>query len=524
MPDSLTAVLTRLVYVPDGGMVHPGLPVEWVLAVLALMTAMLALSLRPVLTGQAGSGGEISLPLHRGVFAWLLHHRWVLVSLRIAMAAVFLLVIAAGLFGTPVPERNLATVLTWTIWWSAVVISVFFVGTVWCAVCPWDSLAGWLVRRRLWRRGSRTASLNLRVPRAFRNIWPALWMFIGLTWLELGAGVTVSPYATALLALLMVVLATVSLAVYERKAFCRYFCPVGRTLGAYAGMSPLALRPIEQATCEQCKTLDCYHGTEDIEPCPTHLVMGSLTQSTYCTSCGACVQSCPHDNVAWRLRRVGSEIVSAARPHRDEAWFALGLLALTLFHGFTMMPYWEGLMSRLAMAIGDSGRLLASFSIGMFTSILLIVMFYAVTIWLVRRVARRATEYWRIFAALAFINLPLAFAFHLAHNLNHLVREAHGFWSVVANPLGEGTLPLSMHELHLRHMNPLLPGDVVATLQALLVLFGFWLALRITRVRVARLYGDGRSAHLAVIPVWIYILGASLTSLWLLMQPMVMRM
>lgn len=523
MLESLTDTLARLVYVPEAGMVHPGLPVEWVLAILLLMAGLLAASLRPLVSGAAGSGG-MAFPLYRGVFSWLLHHKWILLSLRIVMAAIFLLVIVAGLFGTPVPERNLATMLTWTIWWSAVVISVFFIGTAWCAVCPWDSIAGWLVRRRLWRRGSASSSLGLRVPRSLRNIWPALWMFIGLTWLELGIGVTVSPYATALLALLMVVLATISLAVYERKAFCRYFCAVGRTLGAYTGMSPLALRPIDQTTCNNCKTLECFHGTADIEPCPTHLVMGSLSQSTYCTSCGACVQSCPHQNVAWQVRPVGSEIVAAARPHRDEAWFALGLLALTLFHGFTMMPYWEGIMSRLAMAIGDSGRLLTSFTLGMIVSILLIVGLYVATVWLVRRLARIDVEYWRVFAALAFINLPLAFSFHLAHNLNHLVREAHGFWSVVANPLGEGTLPLSMGELHMRHMNPLLSGDVVATLQSLLVLFGFWLALRIARVRMARLCDDGRSATLAVIPAWAFILVVSLSSLWLLMQPMVMRM
>ncbi len=57
------------------------------------------------------------------------------------MVVAFLLIIYAGLYRTPVAERNLATVLTWNIWWAGLVISVFFLGSSWCAVCPWDTLA-----------------------------------------------------------------------------------------------------------------------------------------------------------------------------------------------------------------------------------------------------------------------------------------------------------------------------------------------------------------------------------------------
>jgi polyferredoxin len=152
-------------------------------------------------------------------------------ALKLVTVALFLLVIAAGLFGTPIPERNLATVLTWNLWWSGLVFSIFFLGSAWCAVCPWDALAQWLVRRKIWGRAEPNNSLNLVVPRGLRGVWPALGLLVGLTWLELGLGITLDPYATALLALLIVVLATASLAVFRRKAFCRYFCPVGAPWG-----------------------------------------------------------------------------------------------------------------------------------------------------------------------------------------------------------------------------------------------------------------------------------------------------
>ena len=526
MFDALVDLIKRLIYVPDSGMVHPGLSPGWVLLSLA---CMLVLALRSsLLQGQTTASVSSRVSIAQLPLIGLRLHRvvskpYVLLALRILSTAVFLLVIYAGLFGTPAPQRNLATMLTWTVWWSGVVISVFFVGSAWCAICPWDALATWLVRRRWWRRGDEHASMNLRVPKLFRNIWPALAMFVFLTWLELGVGVTTSPYATALLALLMVVLATISLAVYERKAFCRYFCAVGRTLGAYSAMSPIALRPVNTQVCANCKTLDCYHGNAEVEPCPTHLVIGRITQNTYCTSCGACVMSCPQQNVDWQLRHVGEEIVHASRPHWDEAWFILGLVALTLFHGFTMMPYWEGWIRKLAYHIGDSGQLLASFSIGMLVAVALPVILYSCCVWLIHALTHKQEEFRRIFSTLAFSLLPLAFAYHVAHNLTHLVRESAGFLSVAAHPLGWDILPQIICGGKAVSLHPFLTNETVFALQAMLILFGFWLALRIAQQRSKTICKPGQAKR-AFLPLLILICVISTANLWLLMQPMVMRM
>jgi len=525
MYESLVNFINKLIYVPDEGMVHPGLPAGWVAFI---FLSMVVIALRYIfLSVKPGTG--FKYPIINSFIKKIVTRPWLLVSLRLFAASIFLIVIYAGLFGTPIPEKNIATVLTWTIWWSGVVVSIFFVGSAWCAICPWDAVATWLVRQKLWKRASETSSLNLRVPKILRSVWPALIMFIGLTWLELGVGVTVSPYATALMALLMVVLATISLAVYERKAFCRYFCAVGRTIGAYSSIAPIALAPVNEQTCAECTTLECYKGSEEIEPCPTHLVMGRLTQNTYCTSCGACSMSCPHENVSWQLRGIGSEITQASRTTAlrgrvDEAWFILGLVALTIFHGVTMMPYWESTIHKFAYSIGDSGQLLLSFSFGMLISMLIPIILFIVAIKLTQKLLSNREEYNRIFSSLALSILPLAFTYHIAHNLTHLVRESAGFWSVVFNPLGTNALPLSMGELHMRHMNPLIADNIVFALQGLLVIFGFWLALRIAKHRFLQITETNKVNLIAFMPMMLFISMISLMDLWLLMQPMVMRM
>ncbi len=513
-------------------MTHPGLPDYWGVFIIGFMLlSSLWLIARPSPKHIHSSVlSLVNIPFIGSGIRRLVSSRWVLLSLKIFMVALFLLIIIAGLFGTPIAERNIATLLTWNLWWSGLVFSVFFLGSAWCAVCPWDAIAQWLVRRKLWFRAEPNNSLNIKVPRQLANVWPALFMFIALTWLELGVGITTSPYATAAVSLLMVVLATASLAIFQRKAFCRYFCPVGRTVGFYSQLAPIELRPIDNDTCSRCKTLDCYHGNTDIEPCPTWLVMGRLTQNSYCTSCGNCTQSCPHQNIAWRFRPPSAEALHSGRPHWDESWFMIGLLALTGFHGLTMMPFWESWMSQLAQFIGDSGRLLPSFTIGLIACLITIAVIYSFFIEITRRISKTDMEYKRLFASFAFVSLPLAFAYHMAHNLNHLIRESVGMAAVFSNPLGIDTVPLSMMEKHERHMTMWMSQDVLFAIQTGLMIFGFWIAIQVIRYRGRNLIDAGSvngkpgAGVVKLLPMLVFAVAMTGFHLWLLMQPMIMRM
>lgn len=512
-------------------MTHPGLPESWGLVILTAMILTVAwavvvpMAVKTPATTGAGALTLARLPVLGDWVRQLAASRWALLALKLAMVALFLLVIAAGLFGTPIPERNLATVLTWNLWWAGLIFSIFFLGSAWCAICPWDALAQWLVRRRLWRRAYPNNSLNLRVPRWLRSVWPALGLLVGLTWLELGLGITLDPYATALLALLMVVLATASLAFFRRKAFCRYFCPVGRTVGAYSQLAMVELRPIDDSVCARCTTLDCYHGTEEVEPCPTGLVMGRLTQNTYCTSCGNCTQGCPQTNIAWRVRAPSLEAMQSARPHTDEAWFMVVLLALTALHGLSMMTFWETWMRELAQVIGDSGRLLWSFTLGLVACLIAVGGLYALLAAATHRLSGSGQQLSRSLASFAFVALPLAFAYHMAHNLNHLVRESAGVGGVLQNPLGVGVLPLSMAEKQVRHMNMLIYQDTVFAIQAGLLVLGFLVAVQIVRHRGAAMLGTNTVAQgWRLFPILLFAAGMSGFNLWLLMQPMMMRM
>ena len=515
---------------PDGTLLHPGLSFGlgvfvWIAVFLVAFWGLYV----PVRLKPNDDIAKFGLPVVAvpviGSFLrnfWI--KPWVIIPAKIVTAGLFLLVIWAGLAGTPVPGRNIATVLTWNLWWSGVIILVLFAGSAWCAICPWDTLANLLVKLRLWRRAIPVGTLALRVPKALRNVWPAVLMFVGLTWLELGFGITTNPRATALLALAILVLAVFLLALFERKALCRFACPVGRTIGFYAQLAPVELRAQDASICANCATLECYHGSKDVDPCPTHLVMGKLKQNTFCTSCGNCARSCPHENVAWQLRSPAYEALEGARPHWDEAWFMLILLALTGFHGLTMMGFWEDWVRQLAQLTGDGGRLLASFSVSMGVAITIPVLIYLIAILLTRWTTRSTQSLRMIFTRLSFVTLPLAFAYHLAHNISHLLRESVGSASVFANPLGTGTLPFSADERHLQMMDLAITPVTLGTIQALLIVLGFVCAVLVIRRRGAYLLPGGSKPALPLVPVFGFAILVTMYHLWLLMQPMNMRM
>jgi len=341
-----------------------------------------------------------------------------------------------------------------------------------------------------------------------------------------------------MMALTFVTLAVVSMLIFERKAFCQYFCPVGRTIGVYSELSMSTLRPIDNDVCSNCKTLECYHGNDQVEACPTHQVMGRMQQNSYCISCGQCVISCPHKNVNWALRSPETELAKGAREGTSESVFLLVILALTLFHGITMLPGWEALLNGVAAALNDSGRLLLSFSVLMLVCILVVLSVFIFASWVSAKLIflktnslKNKSEFRKVsrktFANLGFATLPVTFAYHVAHNLTHLFSESRGFGQVLMNPFGFGVTALSMGEKNMRHV-PIINQSLIYMLQLGLIVLAFVIAIRVAHKRIRNVFspqaGDKGIALSVIVPQTLYLLLISGFCLWLLAQPMSMRM
>ncbi len=471
-----------------------------------------------------------------GLFRGLARSRPFRFAVQFVVAAFFLLIIAAGLFGNQNPGLNIAPVLTWTVWWGGLVVLIMFAGKAWCYMCPWDAIAGWMERLNLWKKRGEGAGLNLRWPRVVQNIGIATFLFVGLTWVELGFGVTMRPAATAWIAIAMLLMAIVSAFLFERRSFCRYGCLVGRISGLYAMFSGVEVRRRRDEVCQNCRTKECVKGSATAYGCPTFEYPGGMELNTYCIQCTECLQACPHDNLAVNLRPWGEDLKVAGKPRRDEAYLALLMLALTGFHGLTMTPVWGSMTATLETWL-PLGRV-ASFSLGMCALMafpLLIYTFlvgvsYAITAgYSTTRRARRpdatvgeapAASYFDYFVRYAYCVLPIALFYHLAHNLEHLLMEGQKVLSMLSDPFGWGW---NLFGTAGWVVPPLVSLDVLWILQVVLVgtghVYSLWAANKISR----RLFADRAAAARGQWPMLIGMIAFSVFSLWLLRQPMDMR-
>lgn len=453
-------------------------------------------------------------------FGWisrLVHSRFTRLCLQLVTVFLFVMVIVTGLFGIQDPGMNLSTILTWTIWWIMLVLFILFAGKLWCYVCPWDAIATWMDKLHLWKVRDSRFSLRVKWPKAWRNIYFATVLFLLLTWLELDFGVTTKPAMTAYLALLMLFLAIFAAVVFDRKSFCRYACLIGRISGLYALISPIEVRSRDKSICAACTTKDCYNGNELGYACPTYQYLGTMEKNTYCIACMECVKTCKKQNATVQLRPFGIDLVKVGQTRKDEAWLILIMLAMTSFHGLTMAPVWYMVTDWLEKVLNVGYT--AAFTIGMAGFLLLVWLYYGVTIRITWVMNHRRASFREIFIKQAYSLLPIALFYHLAHNLMHFSSESGRVHSVLSDPFGFGWNLFGTRD---SGFQALLSMEAVWIAQVLFILIGHIWSLVISHRMAGHLYRQDRSLPIEL-PMVIAMMVYSVISLYLIAQPMEMR-
>lgn len=437
---------------------------------------------------------------------------------RLMFVAMFLLVIFAGLFGSQLPADNIAPLLTWTIWWGGLILVILYAGTIWCYVCPWDAIADWAEGLRFWGPKKEGLGLGLKVPKRWQNIWPAILLFIVLTWLELGFSVTMNPRMTAWLALGIMALAIVCAFIFEKKAFCRYACPVGRIIGIYALFAPTEVRAKDLEVCRGCRTQSCFKGNAQGEACPTSLYIPAIRENTNCLTCMECSKSCEVNNVALNTRPWGADLAQDHRVRYDEAWLALLLLVLAAFHGLTMTGVWRDVLSALQEYTGFGH--MVTFSAAMMVLMVVPCLVYALLVGFSYRLGGESRFTYRdYFIRYSYALLPIALFYHLAHNCEHLLMEGQKIIPLLSDPFGWEWDVFGMAN---ETLAPLINIKTLWFVQVTLVVVGHVYSLWVAQGVALRMFPQGRTLR-SQLPMLITMILFSLLSLWLLKQPMEMR-
>ncbi|MHC5033406.1 MAG: 4Fe-4S binding protein, partial [Planctomycetota bacterium] len=149
--------------------------------------------------------------------------------------------VVAGFFGSPIGNRNIIVTIVWILWWFLLItVLVPAGGRVWCMACPVPFAGEWLARRRLIgvrreaerSRSLRTGGLNRRWPHRLSRMWLQNLLF--LTVCTVSTILVTRPALTAAVLMTMVVAAVAMHALYKRRSFCRYLCPLNAWLSVYS--------------------------------------------------------------------------------------------------------------------------------------------------------------------------------------------------------------------------------------------------------------------------------------------------
>jgi len=430
----------------------------------------------------------------------LLKSRYPQLALFVLMLAGFVFAILTGFIGTPVGSHNFSIVFVWIAWWAILIlVAVPFFGRGWCAVCPIPVVGDWLQRGSVLDPAPQTPKwLGLRVPARFRNMW---MQNVSFTLVALFSSVILTtPIVTSVVLAAMLFLAIGLSMVFERRAFCRYLCPVGGFIGLYAQTAPIELRVKDKNVCAKCVGKPCYNGSELGAGCPWDVFPGGLTKNTYCGLCMECIRTCPHDNIALNARPFSADL---AKPSAklDEAFKAFIMLGAALIYAYVLM--------------GSNGAAkLAAYSVFTPTWFVYAVIFLTVIFillpglyWLAVKAGNPNLPLTgKRFAIASTPLIPLGLMFWVAFSLSFVLTNATYILAALSDPLGLGWNLFGTAALA---WQPLLSA-LIAPAQTLALVGGLAWAARTAQKTAPQ-------ANIAPAPVIVYSFAATLLMLWLLL-------
>jgi ferredoxin len=485
-----------------------------------------------LLSGLIGIGilyQRRSLQLAAGQKANLLDIRWVGRIFRsgrfptvfqVPMLSIFLIIIAAGLFDVQQGDRNIATLLMWTIWWTGIIFTFVFVGRIWCMMCPVGAVQDW---------AGRLIGAKRDFPGPLRNIYLSSFMFFALTWWDCYSGIVNRPALTAYILLGFFAAATGMALTFKGRSFCRYVCPVGGLIGLYSMFSPLELRNRCLEVCRGHEVKECVSGTEKGRPCPMFVTPMTLDRNNYCTFCSECVKSCSQDNIVIRFRSFARDLWISSRGHLDEAVLAIVLVGVTTIVTGNMIAPWHGWMGTVgkflpldAFGIVSHGAREKAASLFVLTagSLAVFPLLLLAGSLAVRKCAGTGSplSLKETFIQFAYMFVPVGLSMHLAHNINHLLKEGPAIVPAVKRLAyvwaGAGSDPEW-------RVIPLMGSESIFWFQMVIVFAVNIISLYAGYRIAARYFGD--RALRAFIPMALIELLFMVINVFILDQPMEMR-
>lgn len=351
---------------------------------------------------------------------------------------IFLLAAISGFFGTNDASVSLATVLTWIVWWTFLLLMIAGISRMWCVICPFGAMGEWAHRFTLWGTGGKRFSLNLEWPKKLKGLWLVNGFFIFFLWMDNVFGFGNSPVLTGYFIVVLVVLDVGISLLFEKRSFCRYMCPINGFIGLQGLFAGFELRSKSSEVCKQCRGKWCRTGREDVGGgygCPMFLYPGGNDTNKYCILCTECLKSCPNNTMRLGIRPPLKDLWAGKSFKFDESFNAMALLGVSSIAPLWLIKLTKPLQGWFIEIFGMEQRMADIFSktVLYLTGLATAILFVMAIMWIVSKstgLGKGAKHYVNIYTGAL---LPITLMKLIADISDHIVRNGSSVIYVVYN-------------------------------------------------------------------------------------------
>jgi hypothetical protein len=392
--------------------------------------------------------------------------------------------IYAGFFGTQSTFKNIVPTLLWVGLWVGMAYLAALLANPWRLINPYGVLYDWAERSFAAITARETLSLEIHYPR-WLGTWPAAVGLLTLAWLELVPQGAERPAALAVGMILYGLYCFLGMAIFGRNPWLEHADIFTVAFGILGRFAPFGHRDPER---------------------PAQAGDG------------------------WVLRVPGSGLLNTRPVSFSMMVFVLLMLSNVTFDGFLETPLWNEMLSFVATSSVLRPLLLELQSLG-FNLLGLIktiglVSFLGVflgayllfAVLMSRATGRRvgAVEMARWFVLTL---APIAIAYHLAHYASFFALAGQLLIPLVSDPMGRGWDLFGTAHVHLDV--GVISARFVWYTALVTIVLGHVIAVILAHVQARRIFEDSRSVLMSQIPMLVLMVGYTMSSLWILAQPVV---
>ena len=390
-------------------------------------------------------------------------------TVRVLAGAIGLLFLAAiistGLFGIQdQPASNPSEYLLWIYFWAGLVILSGLVGNLWTLFNPWAALFDLATR-------GRPPAPRRELP-ARLGIWVAVGLYFLFAFFELASGQANRPRVVGSLALIYTAMTIIGMAVFGRRAWlerCEAFSVLFAVVGRFS--------PVETERDESGR-------------------LGGV----------------------W-LRPYGAGLLQPWGSGWDRVTFLILMLSSLAFDGLVATPPWFALDASTYQFLGGLGTFQQPLVRGLGLAILTagFLLIFNGFAQLMIRLGRGTTDNLQTITAFALTLVPIALVYNAAHNYSYLVVQSQALIPLLADPFGRGWTLLPTQGF--TPSFALAGAALVWYVQVLLIVFGHVIAVYLAHLRAGERFRTAQRALLSQYPMLILMVLYTMTSLWILAQP-----